>query len=218
MTRSELTERILRALADSPTDPIFWSFEEIHDVLQDGQEMLAEEVQALRRTVFVPWRPGALLYSLGSLADECMAIARVWRSDTHERLDATTLTALGYTPWMSQPGPEARVWFPMSWHAFGVYPHAGQGVGSFEVDYLAWPGRLVDDGDEPECPEPDQDALVSYGVYYGLLKQWDWVRAQDLWQQFIARWSDAEGRTGSRQLQARPWQRGVSRDARLHRS
>jgi hypothetical protein len=217
MTRDELTTRILTALNDSPTDPIFWSLDEIHDTIQDGQEILAEECQALRRTVFVPWRPGAMLYSLGSVAGDVLAITRIWRSDTHERLLATTLTALGPEPWMTQPGPAARVWYPMSWHAFGVYPHAGEGSGSFEVDYLSWPSPLLDDGDEPAWPEPDQDGLVSYGVYYGLLKSWDWVRAQDLWQQFMARWSDAQARTGSKQLQARAWQRGASRDARFHR-
>jgi hypothetical protein len=211
MTREELTSRVLQALNDSPTDPVFWSRDEVYDVLQDGQEILAEEVQALRRTVFVPWRQGAMLFSLGSIAADCMAITRVWRSDTHERLEATTLLALGPEPWMVQSGPQPRQWFPVGWHAFGVHPHVGDGSGSFEVDYLAWPTPLLDAGDEPEFPEPDQDALVSYGVYVGLLKQWDWGRAHDLWQQFVARWSDAQARSGSRQLQARAWQRSGRR-------
>ena len=211
MTRDELTQRILTALNDSPTDPVFWSLEEIHDIIAEGQELLAEEVAALRQTVYVPWRTGALFYSLGSLAGDCMAITRIWRPDTHERLEATTLTALGPTPWMEQPGTTQRVWFTVSWHCFGVHPHPTTGQGSFEVDYLAWPPALLDDADEPACPEPDQEALVTYGVYAGLLKQWDWGRAHDLWQQFVARWSDAQARSGSRQLQARAWQRSARR-------
>ena len=207
MTRSELTERILRALNDSPTEPVYWSLAEIHAVLQDGQELLAEEVQALRKTVFVPRRTGALFYSLASVADDVMAITRIWLRDLHERLEPTTLPALGHRDWMQWPSTRPYVWFPVSWHAFGVYPHQTTGQGVFEVDYLAWPPALLDDADEPAFPEPDQESLVVYGIYAGLIKQWDLIRATDYFQQFVARWSDAQARNGLRELQGRAWQR-----------
>jgi hypothetical protein len=210
MTRSELTERILRQLNDSPTAPIFWSLGEIHDLLQDGQELLAEEADALRKTVYVPRRTGALFYSLAGLADDIMGITRIWMPDRHERLEPTTLTAMGHRNWLSWPGTQPYVWFPLSWHAFGVYPHAAQGSGVFEVNYVAWPTALLDDGDEPDCPEPDQDGLVLYGIYHGLMKQMMPHVAADYFQQFLARWTDATARNGVREFQARHWQRTMS--------
>lgn len=209
MTRLELEQRILRALNDSPTDPVFWTLEEIRDVIQEGQEILAEEVQALKRTVLFPRHDGLQWVNLAAVAPDCMAPFRIWLPDQGIRLEPRTMRWLDQYQywWLTITGTLPLYWYPISWDCFGIWPGEATGSGTLEISYLAWPTAMQDDWESPEYAEPDQDALVTYGVYLGLLKQWDMPRAMERWQQFIARFTDATARDDLKRIQAAMWQR-----------
>lgn len=209
MTRLELQTRILRQLNDSPTSPIFWSAAEVQDMIQEGQEIMAEEVRALRKTAYVPKRDGTQLYTMQTFAPDVMAPYRLWDMDLSRRLEVITMAELDADRerWLEVTGDQPFWWYPAGWTWFGVYPATATGGGWFRMDYLAWPTALLDDMSEPEWPEPDHDGLVLYGVYLGLLQQWDIVRATDLLTQVVARWTDSRARDGIRRLQASLWQR-----------
>lgn len=197
MTRKEMRDRILYQLNDSIGAPEFWALDELDDIIQEAQEILAEEVQSLKATAHVPRQGGTMFYSIEALADNVMAPFRVWLPDDQHRLRPVTMRWLNRERerWMEDTSDYPDYWFPISWHSFGVYPGTAEGRGLLAVDYLQWPVALTDDDDEPRFPLPDHDAFVLYGVYAGLLKQWDVLRAVDLFTQFASRIPDAAYRS-----------------------
>lgn len=209
MTRSQIRDRILNALNESTSAPVFWTTAQLDAVIGEASEVLAEEAKAIRRTAFVARAAGAIYYFLRGAAPDIMAITRIWLPDLNKRLTAVSIAELDAqnSTWATATGtPE--YWFPVSWDCFGIYPHPAQGGGLLRLDYLAWPRALQDDGDEPEFREADQDSLVLYGLYDGLMKKWDAPRALEMFNRFMAQWQTGRARNGVRETQARVYQHG----------
>lgn len=204
MTRSELRTRILDALNEDADSPVFWSTAQIDTIIDEASEVMAEEAQSIRRSAFISREPGKLFYSTRGIADDVMAIYRVWATDLNRRLVAVSAGQLDdqNETWQSVTG-DPEYWFPLSWDLFGIYPHPSSGGGILRIDYFGWPRTLMDDDDEPEFREPDHDGLVLYGVYDGLLKQWNLQRALEIFSRFVERWMDAKERAGVREQQSR---------------
>lgn len=212
MTRDDLTRRILTALNDEVDDPVFWSQAEIHDLLAEAMEVVAEEAPSLKRTFLVPRRPGWMLYTLPGIGERIMAPYRLWLPDRQERLDAVSLSELDarHEEWMTVSG-EPRWWAPVSWDQFVIWPIPAAGGNWLQIDCYVWPDPLQDGEDEPELHEADHEGLVLYAEHEGHLKQWDIARASDLFQQFIQRWGAARYRAQVGQVQSRLWQRRSQR-------
>lgn len=202
MTRGDLRRRILLALNDDPTSPVFWSVHEVDDIIHEAQEVIAEEVAGLKKTAFVPKRDGATFYSLASVADDVMAPFRVFDRDKERRLRVISMQKLDQQRmrFWEVTGDQPHWWYPVNWNLFGVYPSGAEGGGWLEVNYLAWPTEMIDDDESPLLPEADHDGMVLYGVYLGLMQQWDAVRALDYFTQFLQRWGDSRIRHETRDV------------------
>lgn len=209
MNREQLRDRILSALNESTSSPVFFSTTQLDAVIDEASEVLAEEAKAIRRTAFVARRPGTTYYFTRGIAQDVMAIYRVWLPDVNRRLTAVSIGELDAQneTWPTVSG-DPEYWFPLSWDCFGIYPHPSIGGGVLRVDYLAWPRPLLDDRDEPEFREADQDSLVIYGIYDGLMKRWDLARATQLFNRFIDQWQVGKARNSVRENQTRVYQRG----------
>ena len=208
MTRAQIRDRILNALNESTSSPVFWSTAQIDAVIAEASEVLAEEAKAIRRTAFVGRSAGATYYFTRGMAPDVMAVTRIWLPDQSKRLTAVSIAELDAqnSTWGTVTG-DPEYWFPVSWDCFGIYPRPAQGGGLLRVDYLAWPRTLLDDDDEPEFREADQDSLVMYGIYDGLMKRWDAPRALQLFNRFMDQWQTGRARNGVRETQARVYQR-----------
>lgn len=208
MTRAEIRDRILSALNESTSAPVFFSTAQIDAVIQEASEVLAEEAKAIRRTALIPRQAGCTYYSTRAIGADVMAITRLWLPDLDRRLIAVSISELDAQNelWPTVTG-DPEYWFPISWDVFGVYPHTAEGSGLIRADYLAWPRTLLDDDDESEFRESDMESLVMYGVYDGLMKQWDFGRALQLWNRFIDQWQVGRARNGIRESQSRTFQR-----------
>ena len=204
MNRSDIRQRILEGLNDSATSPVFWSTTQIDTIIDEAQEVLAEEIRAIRRSVHMPMVDGAAFYSSRALGDDVMSIYRIYLREDARRLTAVTLGELDARNrvWMSVEGDPWN-WCPISWDLFAIYPHPATGGGFLEVSYLAWPPSLLDDSDEPEFPEADHDGLVLYGIYDGLMKQWDAAKALNIFALFMERVGKGSARSGMRKTQSR---------------
>ena len=211
MTRAQIRDRILNALNESTSSPVFWSTTQIDAVITEAAEVLAEEAKAIRRTAFVGRLPGAIYYFTRGLAPDVMAITRLWLPDQNTRLTAVSIAELDAqnSTWATATG-DPEYWFPVSWDCFGIYPHPTTGGGLLRVDYLAWPRTLLDDDDEPEFREADHDSLVMYGIYDGLMKRWDAPRALELFNRFMDQWQMGRARNGVRETQSRVYQRNTN--------
>lgn len=204
MNRGEVRNRILDGLNDSFTAPVSSSQAQIDDVITEATEILAEEVEAVRRTVFVPLQEGVTYFYTPALASDMMTPVRLWNPDTNRRLKAVSLRELDEfrNDWESVTGnPDA--WAPLSWDCFAIFPHPASAGGILRVDYLAWPRELLDDSDELESPESAHDAVVLYGIYDGMLKRQNVKegvevlnRFTEIWEQNVA--TSGIKRTGSR--------------------
>jgi hypothetical protein len=209
--RSEIRTRILEALNESASSPVFFSTAQIDAVIDEAQEVLSEEAQAVKRTAYQALRDGTTYYYTRGIASDIMAPYRIWLTHLDRRLVAVSLRELDvrHEHWIDVNG-DPEVWFPVSWDLFGIWPSPATGGGVMRIDYLAWPRSLQDDDDEPEIRRADHDALVLYGVYDGLMKGWSWQRATEIFNLFMDRWADARARAGIKEAQARTFQRGTA--------
>jgi hypothetical protein len=207
MTRDELQRRVLTALNDDPTDPVFFTVQGVLDLLEEAAEALAEETTSLTTSALVPRRPGAFLYDLRPLVDRLMTPYRIWLPDRRERLEAVSLTELDgrHEQWMRVNG-EPEYWAPVSWDTFVIWPFPATGEGWLQLDCFVWPETLLDGDDVPAWPESDHEALALYAEHEMYVQQWDVTRATDLWQSWLARAAAARTR-GAGAVQSRLWQR-----------
>ncbi len=219
MTRLEIQARILRALNDSPTAPVYWSASEVQAYIDEGQEVLAEEAPFVSRTFLVPRRPGTVVYQLAGIGGAIMAPTRVWLPDLHRRLEAKSLADLDarHERWLEITG-EPWWWVAVNWDAFLIWPFPAAGEGWMEVHCACWPGALIDDGDEPELPASSHEALVTYGEALGHLKQWDAEGTVRAWQAFFGGAGHVRAQAGVNQVQERFFARETRRgEARADR-
>ncbi len=205
MNRGEIRERILNALNESATSPVFWSTSEMDSIIDEAQEIICEELEAVKRTDFLPLGAGQLYYFTESIPN-CMAPYRLYTTHNNQRIYATTVSELDKKNelWARVNGDPIR-WAPVGWDMFVLYPHPAAGGGTLRVDYLGWPRALQDDSDEPEIPSPTHDGLVLYGVQDGLLKRWDAKRAAEIFQLFLQHFTKDKARNMGR-MQSRTWQ------------
>lgn len=197
MNRSDIRQRILDGLNEALSTPVHFSSTQINEVITEASEILAEEAEAVRRTVFVPLEEGKTYYSTPAIASDLMMPVRLWTYDNNRPLTAVGLRELDEhsETWEDTSGtPEA--WCSISWDIFAIYPHPATSGGVLRMDYLAWPRELMDDSDEPEFPLSAQDGLVKYGIYTGLLKRYDVQSAIDILNDFTTQWERAAATSG----------------------
>jgi hypothetical protein len=204
MTREDLVSRCLTALNDAPDEPIFWSGQEVEHLLTEAQEILAEEVEALVRSFFIPERPGTMFYHLAGIGRQIMTPWRLWTRNRQHRLWPISMAEMGghYERWLTVTG-QPEWWFLASWDLIGIWPPPTTGGGLIEVDCFVWPEALLDDTDEPEYPDPDHEVLLDLMVMEGQVKQWDVARAVELAVPLFRRAKDSQARSGLRALQSR---------------
>ena len=174
MTREEIQARILEAIGDDPDDPVFFSDEQLNNLVDEAMEVLVEDIRAVRRQAVIPLKEGIGFIYTPTIDPDFMAPLRVWNHTNSMRLTCLSMAELDtfHIRWQETTAtPE--LWFPVSWDMFGIYPRPAAAEGVLRIDYLAWPRSLMDDGDRPEIPEATHDALVLYGQYMGCLKKWD---------------------------------------------
>jgi hypothetical protein len=205
MNRGEIAARISSGINDP--DQVFMTPADLALTIDDASEVMAEDLGAVRRTLFVEQRPGTTYYHLHGIGPDLIAPFRIWDHARNYRLPATSLNALDerMRNWPTASG-EPSCWFPVSWDCFGIWPRSTQGGGVLRLDCYAWPRSLMDDDDEPEMIGGDQDALVAYGIYEGLVKRWDADKALQSWAEYAGRRDGATAKGGT-MLQAKSWQR-----------
>ncbi len=214
MNRSDIRTRILDGLNDSPTNPRFWSFAQINSVIDEAQEILAEEAGAIMRTAMFSLRPGKQYYYTQGIASDVMVPYRFWLTNLNRRLVVINTVELDFTNrrWSDVTSTYPEYWFPISWNLFGIYPKMASGSELVRMDYIAWPRSLMDDGDEPEFRGVDQDAMVLYGIYDGLLKRWDVNSANMILAKVVEASVDASARSGIWRADAREFRHSQTTD------
>lgn len=204
MNRSDIKTRIIDLLSETQGNPVFVSDTQLNDVIDEGIEVLSEEVHAIKRTAFVTVQAGTQYYYTQGIAPDMMSPYRLWLPYLNRKLIAISYQDLDMQRerWARFVG-DPVYWFTVSWNLIGIYPYPTTGGGLIHIDYLAWPRHLMDDYDEPEIMLADQDSLVLYGVYDAMIKAWDAERASAFFQLFIERVGNAQERHGIAKMDAR---------------
>lgn len=203
MNRGELRDRIHFSLNEDLTDPIFFTVAQVNEVIQEAMEIITEEITDLRKEAFITMEPGRFLYTLGEVAPDVMTIFRVWSENDEDKLDVVTMRELDNSRerWMEVTSDRPDWWFPVSHDCFGIYPGPSAGGGILRVDYIAWPETLEDDFDSPILRETDQDLVIMYGQYDGLIRQWETDRGFDIFSTFSAAFRDQKFKNEVRRFQ-----------------
>lgn len=155
-------------------------------------ELIAEEIRALRQQAILITKPGRFWYTTYEISDVCMSPIRLFSYGNNQRLIPLVMSEVDdhYTNWMSVQSETPQWWYPISFDTFGIWPGPSVGGTPLRVDYLAWPETLSADDDEPVLREIEQDLMVLYGQYDGLIRQWDVERAFDIFNKFASAYRD----------------------------
>lgn len=208
MNRDEIQNRILEGIQENPDTPIFFSEDQLAELIDEACEVLAEDTQAVKRTAFVPLKEGIGFIYTTSISPDFMAPVRVWNHVLNRRFTCLSMTEMDAidTRWQVTTGTP-QVWFPVSWDIFGIYPRPAAAEGVLRVDYIAWPRSLMDGSDRPELPEASHDALTLYGQYMGCLKKWDAQAAMVPLASLQKHKTVATSRSGISRISVRSFQR-----------
>ncbi len=208
MTRDDLQRRILEAIGDNPDSPVFFSQVQLNELVDEAQEVLTEDVKAVRRTALIPLKQGVGFIYTPAIDPDFMAPIRIWNHQNGMRLTCLSMAELDVINirWQQTTG-HSEVWFPVSWDLFGVYPKPAAASGVLRLDYLAWPRSLMDASDRSELPEATHDALVLWGQYMGCLKKWDAQAAMVPLNALQKHRSVAQARSGISRISVRSFQR-----------
>lgn len=182
MNRAEIKRRILNGINDTPDHPVFFTDAQLDALINEALEFVVAETRAIDRSTFLALRANQTFYPLRGLAPDIMLPYRVWNYANTRRLHVTSMEELDQFQqrWqLTQADPQA--WFSVSWDIIGVYPKPASTGGVLRVDYYAWATHLDDDASESEITP--HDAIIDYGIYMGLLKQWDSVQATEIFKQ-----------------------------------
>jgi hypothetical protein len=193
MNRGEIRNRILRALNDPLDGSGFQTLAETNAVIDEAQEILAEEVRDLHRTCYFPMRGGQSWFDIRACAPDICAPYRLWSQTDERRLEYTSIDSMdtNRVRWLETLSERPTRWYGVTHDVFGIYPSlAGDASDVMRLDYLAWPKELDDDSRSPEFDGSLHDTLVLYGVYDGLLRRWDILRATDIFTQFVGHFTD----------------------------
>jgi hypothetical protein len=217
MIRQEIRERILYLLNEDISSPTFYTTAQANNAIQEAMEIIAEEVRVLRRQAIISTRPGRHWYTTYEIGDACMTPYRIWSDATEERLMPITMRQLEchYSQFLTVASDTPQWWYPISHDAFGIWPGAGSGGTILRVDYMAWPETLVQDDDEPVMNEIDQDLIILYGEYDGLIRQWEFERAIDVFSQFVQAYLDTRYKTETRRFHYMLMKRTMGNDSRV---
>lgn len=204
MNRSDIKTRIIDLLSETQGNPVFVSDTQLNDIIDEGIEVLSEEVHAIKRTAFITVQGGVQYYYTQGVAPDMMTPYRLWLPYLNRKLVAISYQDLDMQRerWARFVG-DPVYWFTVSWNLIGIYPYPPNGGGLIHIDYLAWPRDLMDDHDEPEFLLADQDSLVLYGVYDTIIKSWDLEKANTFFMGFIDRVQNAQERHGIAKMDAR---------------
>ena len=208
MTRNEIQRRTLEAVGDDPDSPVFFSSKQLNELVDEANEVLAEDIRAIHRTALVALKQGVGFIYTPAIANDFMAPLRVFNHQSSLRLPTLSMAELDqlFIRWQDTTG-HPELWFPVSWDLLGVYPRPAAGGGVLRIDYLAWPRSLMDGADRAELPEATHDALVLYGQYMGVLKKWDSAAAQISLEALQQHTSIAGARSGISRISVRSFQR-----------
>ena len=206
MIRSELKSRILDGINDA--GPTIFTGAQLEALIDEAADFVVAETRSVKRTCFVPFRAGATFYSTLSCADDMMFPYRLWSQANDTRLVVTSMSELdGFMERWQDSHRTPEMWFPVAWDMFGIWPSPAEAGGVLRIDYLAWPRSQLDDNDESELPLATHDALVLYGQYLGLLKEWDSATAQAAFQSLQQHSTFANARSGILRVAHRSFQR-----------
>lgn len=194
MRRSELRERILHLVNDSLASPVFFSNAQINAMIQEAYEIIAEEITTLRKQAIIVTEPGRHWYTTYEISSACISPFRVWTDGTNQRLIPLTMDEVDdhYTTWQAVSSDQPQWWYPIGFDTFGIWPGPAQGGTILRVDYIAWPDEMESDADEPLLREVEQDLLILYGQYDGLMRQWEVPRAMELFNRFSVAYRDSQ--------------------------
>tara|TARA_R110002020_G_scaffold26193_7_gene84578 strand:+ start:1475 stop:2143 length:669 start_codon:yes stop_codon:yes gene_type:complete len=208
MTKKQLRDRILDSLTESITNPKLMTLAQMDEVIEEGFEVLSEEVRSVKRQALIALRSGQSYYYTTAAAPDMMVPTRLTVMPDDWRLSPVSFRELNerHEEWQRVTGTTPQVWMSLSWNMFAIFPHLVTGNKLLRIDYIAWPRSYSDDDDSLEYQDSDQEAAVLYGVYRGLLQQWDFQAALQVYIQFIERFVDVKFKSDMKRASARMFQ------------
>jgi hypothetical protein len=195
MNRLEIKQRILSGISDNVDDPVFFSDAQLNALIDEAAEFVCAEVRSVRKSVFLPLRAATTFYSLRNLATDIMLPYRLWSNANTSRLSVSSMEELDqFQQRWQDTAATPELWFPVSWDLIGVYPRPIGDGGVLRIDYFAWPEALDDDSDT--LANTTDGAVVVFGIYMGLLKQWDATRAAEAFKRLQTNTLFEKGKSG----------------------
>ena len=165
MTFRELKDATLRALAENVTAPIAWTDDQVGRGLNEALSMFALMAGRPQGDASLTLIPGVTMVLVPTTLLHVLEIRLAGRLLTKGDVKALEAKRPG---WLGDPPGTPREWFPIGRFRFGLYPRPSSAL-ALTLRGILQPVDMAADADVPPLTVEDQEALVRYATYYGLL-------------------------------------------------
>lgn len=196
MNVNQIKDRALRLLDDDTEAPVFFSSAELDDTILEALEIVSEEVEEIRKTVFFNLVPGTFLYRLPAIASDIMYPYRLTNRRNEEKITYSSMRELDNISRDREDITADRPfsWYMVSWDTIGLYPTPTVASDVIRLDYISTPAIPWKSLGEVEFEESVHQAVYLYLCYDMLMKQWDVEQALEYYNNFILLWRDSSAR------------------------
>lgn len=193
MTFGEMQTDVLRKIAESSSDPAFFSLTDVKRALNNANETMGEATEWREITVGIPLRGRASYYDLRGFGDSpILSVLAIfaptpvrWLIPVSTRdLDNSRDGVFQFPQWDTIQA-EVRHFFLRSLWWLGLYPRPSSDSGIVRLNCSSLPLPLINDEDSPDFPEEFHPGLVEYALYELFLDDHEVALGFQHWDKYL---------------------------------
>lgn len=193
MNFGEIRDRVTQQLAESASNPAYWTQADIDVSINEGHTEMCDASECYERYVTLPQHALMTYFDLrGLLGEQVLVPLRIftvmtkrWMIFRHVR-DMDEGRCSMYAQWETVGGEPREVFMRSLWQ-LGIYPRSSGDLDkrdSLRLHFRGLPKKMVRSADVPVFPDDFHEGIVEYALYDLLCQDQEVLLAMDHWDAY----------------------------------